>query len=412
MVAAGFSMATLILKPRSRIFHGHEWVYATEVHKTVGDPEPGAVVSLVDLKSKPLGSAIYNPRSQIVARRFSRRRQGLDVEFFARRIQRAFEYRQRLFAGQSPADVFRLVWSESDGLPGLIIDRYGPHCVVQTLTLAMDQRKSLIVEALMSVVAPASVIERNDAPIRAAEGMEQATGVLAGDAPAPFRVATAHGSFVVDLLEGQKTGLYLDQLSNYAEIGRFAAGRRVLDCFCNQGGFALACATAGAAAVTGIDASESAIAAARANADASGVGDRCAFETGNVFDFLKEAEAADQARGEDPSGRAAPFDLIILDPPSFTRNKGSLRDALRGYKEIHLRALKLLRPGGLLSTFTCSHHVSRSDFRLMIVDACTDAKRTLRQRAFHGQREDHPILPAIPETEYLKGFTYEVIASW
>jgi 23S rRNA (cytosine1962-C5)-methyltransferase len=418
-------MATLIIKPRSRIFHGHEWVYSMEVQKTLGDPEPGSVVALIDQKNKPLGSAIYNPKSQIVARRFSRRKQKLDQEFFTRRIRRACEYRERLFAGQEPAGVYRMVWSESDGLPGLIIDRYGAHCVVQTLTLAMDQRRDLIAAALGEVCAPTSIIERNDAPIRAAEGMESRTGVLHGEVPAPYQIATPHGVFTVDLLGGQKTGLYLDQFDNYAAVASLARGKRVLDCFCNQGGFALACAKAGAASVLGLDSSETAIAAATANAAASGVADRCSFMAANVFDFLKSAESAfnqpektDRSEGIDetiagpPTSKDALYDLIILDPPSFTRNKGSLADAMRGYKEIHLRALKLLRPGGLLSTFSCSHHVSRADFRLMIVDASIDAKRTLRQVLFHGQRPDHPVIPSLPETEYLKGYTYELMASW
>jgi 23S rRNA (cytosine1962-C5)-methyltransferase len=430
-------MATLIIKPRSRIFHGHDWVYAMEVQKTIGQPEPGGVVSLIDLKNKPLGSAIYNSKSQIVARRFSRRRQKLDQEFFTRRIRRAFEFRERMFAGQSPAGVYRMVWSESDGMPGLVIDRYGSHCVVQTLTLAMDLRRDLIAAALRDVCAPESIIERNDAPIRAAEGMEPRTGVLAGTAPSPFPIATPHGVFTVDLLGGQKTGLYLDQFDNYAAVAALARGKRVLDCFCNQGGFALACAMAGASSVLGLDASEAAVAAATSNASASGVADRCSFLAVNVFDFLKSAESAfnqsppeavatdaasTDAAGTGRGGEAEPaaadsvsaglYDLIILDPPSFTRNKGSLKDALRGYKEIHLRALKLLRPGGLLSTYSCSHHVSRSDFRLMIVDAANDAKRTLRQIAFHGQRPDHPVIPSLPETEYLKGYTYELMASW
>lgn len=419
------AMATLIIKPRSRIFHGHEWVYSMEVQKTIGQPEPGSVVSLIDQKNKPLGSAIYNPKSQIVARRFSRRKQKLDQEFFTRRIRRAFEYRERLFAGQSPAGVYRMVWSESDGLPGLIIDRYGAHCVVQTLTLAMDQRRDLIAAALCEVCAPESIVERNDAPIRAAEGMELRTGMLHGAEPAAFPVATPHGNFAVDLIGGQKTGLYLDQFDNYAAVASLARGKRVLDCFCNQGGFALACAKAGAASVLGLDASESAVAAATSNAAASGVSDRCSFLAVNVFDFLKSAESAfnqnekseggervDETIAGPPTSKDALYDLIILDPPSFTRNKGSLSDAMRGYKEIHLRALKLLRPGGLLSTFSCSHHVSRADFRLMIVDASIDAKRTLRQVLFHGQRADHPVIPSLPETEYLKGYTYELMASW
>jgi 23S rRNA (cytosine1962-C5)-methyltransferase len=426
-------MATLIIKPRSRIFHGHEWVYSMEVQKTIGQPEPGSVVSLIDQKNKPLGSAIYNPKSQIVARRFSRRRQKLDQEFFTRRIRRAFEYRERLFAGREPAGLYRMVWSESDGLPGLIVDRYGAHCVVQTLTLAMDQRRDLVAAALRDVCGPESIVERNDAPIRAAEGMEPRTGVLHGNVPEPFRLSTPQGSFLVDLLGGQKTGLYLDQLDNYAAVAALAKGKRVLDCFCNQGGFALACALGGAASVLGLDASESAVAAATANAAASGVADRCSFMAVNVFDFLKSAESAYnrpasegaeageagavETAGDEaaPPGAAGPeglYDLIILDPPSFTRSKGALKDAMRGYKEIHLRALKLLRPGGLLSTYSCSHHVSRADFRLMVVDAAMDAKRTLRQVLFHGQRPDHPIIPSIPETEYLKGYTYELMASW
>ncbi len=410
-------MATLIIKPRARIYHGHEWVYATEVLKTLGSAEPGDVVSLIDRKNKPLGSAIYNPKSQIVARRFSRRKQVLDGDFFRRRLRRAFEHRERLFAGREPAGVYRLVWSESDGLPGLIVDRYGAHCVVQTLTYAMDQRLDLITDALRELCAPESIVERNDAPIRAAEGLPQKTGMLWGERPAPFRLDLPTGSFHVDLLGGQKTGLYLDQLDNYAQVAALAAGKRVLDCFCNQGGFALACAKAGAASVLGLDASENAIATARDNARASGVDDRCAFETGNVFDFLKAAEAAlhgPPAAHDAPasSRKEAPYDLIILDPPSFTRNKGSLRDAMRGYKEIHLRALKLLQPGGLLSTYSCSHHVSRSDFRLMITEAANDAKRTLRRVASHDQRADHPVILSLPETEYLKGWTFEVIASW
>lgn len=419
-------MATLIIRPRARLFRGHEWVYATEVQKTLGSPQPGDIVSLCDHKSKPLGSAIYNPRSQIIARRFSRRKQDLDAEFFLRRLQRANEYRQRLFVQRQPADVYRLVWSESDGLPGLIIDRYGPHYVVQTLTLAMDQRLELIINALRQICEPASIIERNDAPIRTAEGLPLKTGVLWGEAPAPFQIDLPTGSFTVDLLHGQKTGLYLDQLDNYAQVAAFAAGRRVLDCFCNQGGFALACAKAGALSVTGVDSSEAAISAARENAQRTGVAHRCTFRIDNVFDFLKAADNTrnattrgsgwDEADDDDwPSPASLPppeYDLIILDPPSFARNKSSLRDALRGYKEIHLRALKLLRPGGLLSTFSCSHHVSRAEFQQMIADAANDAKKTLRRVASHDQRLDHPVLLTLPETEYLKGWTYEVIGSW
>ncbi|MBP7950281.1 MAG: class I SAM-dependent rRNA methyltransferase [Verrucomicrobiales bacterium] len=392
-------MSGLIVKPRSRIFHGHEWVYSTEVQKTFGEPQPGDVITLKDFRDRPMGTAIYNPGSQIVARRISRRKEDLTVEFFERRLRRALAWRESI--GGLDLHLARLVWSEADGLPGIVVDRYGEHLVVQTLTLAMDQRKALLVEALEKSLSPASIVERNDSSIRAAEGLPLVTGMLRGETPAPFRVTVGGVSFAVDLLAGQKTGLYLDQLDNYRTVAALAAGKRVLDCFCNQGGFALGCAVAGAAEVTAVDASGEAVAATVANAAATGVGDRVRGVTANVFDFLKEAEAAGKT-----------WDLIVLDPPSFTRNKKSLGDALRGYKEIHLRALKLLGTGGILSTYCCSHHVSQADFRRVICEAAVDAKRTLRQRAFHSQRADHPILPTIPETEYLKGHTFELMAGW
>lgn len=389
-------MPTLTVQPRARLFHGHVWVYATEIQKRFGDPKPGDVVSLQDVRGKPLGSAIYNPQSQISARLFSYRRQDLDLDFFTRRIQRALKVRE-----SSGVDVTlcRLVWSESDGLPGVIVDRYGDFLVLQTLTLAMDQRKDLIVQALHEVVKPKGIIERNEAPVRKAEGMELVKGVISGETPAPFVVRHQGSAFHADLLEGQKTGLYLDQLDNYQQVARLAQGRRVLDCFSNQGGFAQACALNGATEVTAVDISESATAVAKENAAISGAKMECIAE--NCFDFLKRNEAA-----------GARYNLIILDPPSFTKTKSSVRDALRGYKEIHLRAMKMLEPGGIFATFTCSHHVSAGEFHSSITDAAVDAKKTLRRIATYTQRPDHPILATIPETEYLRGYAYEVVASW
>ena len=235
--------------------------------------------------------------------------------------------------------------------------------------------------------------------VRRAEGMELRKGVVHGQLAGPVRVRHHGIVFTVDLLEGQKTGLYLDQLDNYDHVARLARGRRVLDCFTNQGGFAQACALAGAAEVAAIDASELATTTAASNANAAGV--RIKFITDNCFDYLKAAEA-----------RGDTHDLIILDPPSFTKTKGSVHDALRGYKEIHLRALKMLQPGGILATFSCSHHISMKEFHQMIVDAAVDAKRTLRQVAVYSQRPDHPIIASLPETEYLRGYAFEVIASW
>lgn len=383
-------MAGLIIAPRARIFHGHEWVYATEVKKTFGDPQPGDVITLKDFQDRSLGTAIYNPMSQIVARRFSRRKQELDAEFFVRRIGQSIEHRRHLGLDETLA---RLVWSESDGLPGLIIDRYGAHVVVQTLTLAMRQRIELVVAALKELVSPETIILRNDSPVLKAEGIEQEITVLHGTNPGAFIVEANGLKFEIDLLDGQKTGLYLDQLQSHAEVAKLAEGKRVLDCFTNQGGFALACAKAGAAKVTAVDISESACAAARRNAELNGL--EIEVIAHNVFDFLKHAQPE--------------YDLIILDPPSFTRNKKTLMDAMRGYKEIHLRSLKLLDKGGLLSTFCCSHHASRELFQANLVDAAVDAKKSLRLVMNHGQRGDHPVLLALPETEYLKGITAELM---
>ncbi len=389
-------MAGIVVKPRSRIFHGHDWVYSSEVHKMFGKPEPGDVISIKDFKDRKLGTAIYNPESQIIARRFSRRTQKLDTDFFIRRLERALSLRETM-AFDDP--VYRLTWSESDGLPGVIIDRYGDHFVLQTLTLAMDQRKELIAEALVKIFSPASIIERNDSPIRKAEGLEIEKGLLYGEAPGRFQVTVKGINFAVNPLDGHKTGLYLDQFDNYQAVADLAKGRRVLDCFCNEAGFALHCARNEAQSVQAIDSSEPALDCARENADSNQV--EIEFTNANVFDFLKESEA------ETP-----PYDLIILDPPSFTRNRKSVKDALRGYKEIHLRALKLLSKDGILATFCCSHHVNRKMFLDTICDSAVDAKATLRLLSSHSQRQDHPIVPTIPESEYLKGFIFQKMATW
>lgn len=389
-------MAGLVIKPRSRIFHGHDWVYATEVQKSFGDPQPGAVITLKDFRDRPLGTAIYNPTSQIVARRISRRKQDLDAEFFDRRLRRALVVREAM---AFPEPVYRLVWSEADGLPGVIIDRYGDAFVLQTLTLAMDLRRDLIVASLVGIFGDITVIERNDSSIRKAEGLESRTGLLAGTWCGPITLTINGLNQEIDLMEGQKTGIYLDQLDNYAAVGHLARGKSVLDCFCNQGGFALHAARGGAASVLALDISASAVEATRANAARNGLAVEA--QEANVFDFLKEAETAERK-----------FDLIILDPPSFTKSRKSVNDALRGYKEIHLRALKLLNPDGLLSTYCCSHHVSEREFHDVIADASVDAKRTLRVVASHTQRRDHPVILTLPETHYLKGWTFQAVAGF
>jgi 23S rRNA (cytosine1962-C5)-methyltransferase len=389
-------MGGIVVKPRARIFHGHDWVFGSEVLKVFGRPNDGDVISLKDGRDHLIGSAIYNSKSQIVARRFSRRKQDLDLDFFQRRITQAIEYRAR--RGVNPR-LCRLVWSESDGLPGVIVDRYGDHLVLQTLTLAMEQRKDLIVRALADATsqpAPLSIIERNDATVRRAEGMELRSGVLRGDAPGEIEIEVAGVKLEIDLLQGQKTGFYLDQLPNYELVAQHAAGRRVLDCFTSQGGFALACARVGAREVVAVEVGAGNISAAERNGARNQLAVRWVEE--DVFQFLRAAEKA----GEH-------FDLIILDPPSFTKTKGGLRDALRGYRELHVRAFKLLSSAGLLATFSCSHHVSAEVLEKTIADALVDARRSARRLRRFEQALDHPVLPTIPETEYFRGVLLEMM---
>jgi 23S rRNA (cytosine1962-C5)-methyltransferase len=403
-------MAGLVVKPRARILHGHDWVFSGEVLKVFGNPADGDVISLKDGKDRLIGSAIYNSKSQIAARRFSRRKQDLDLDFFQRRIGQAAEYRSR--RGVDPR-LCRIVWSESDGLPGVIVDRYGDSLVLQTLTLAMDMRKGTIVEALKNIFCRATapvaelpaaggapalqwIIERNDAPVRRAEGMEQQVGVLFGEAPGETEIEVAGLRLTTDLLNAQKTGFYLDQIGNYEIVARYASGRRVLDCFTSQGAFALACAKAGASKVMAVEASADSLANARRNAERNGL--EVEWVEQDVFAYLRAAEK-----------NGAEYDLIILDPPSFTKTKGGLHDALRGYRELHVRAFKLLSKDGMLATFSCSHHVTETIFAQTIADALVDARRSARRLHRFEQALDHPVLLTLPETEYFKGVLLEMM---
>jgi 23S rRNA (cytosine1962-C5)-methyltransferase len=393
-------MAGIVVKPRARILHGHDWVYSSEVLKTFGNPADGDVISLKDGRDRLIGSAIYNSKSQIVARRFSRQRQDLDLDFFKRRIAQASEYRDRR---RIRSELRRVVWSESDGLPGVIIDRYGDNFVLQTLTLAMDMRKDLIVSAIIDAVGRdaspkrPTIVERNDTAVRRSEGLESRTGVLEGAALSAPSIIEINGiNFEVDLLHGQKTGFYLDQTQNYSIVSEYAKGWRVLDCFANQGAFALACAAAGAADVAAVEENSENVAAGKQNAVRNGLTVRWVEQ--DVFAFLRGAE---KARAE--------YDLIILDPPSFTKTKTGLRDALRGYRELHVRAFNLLSKDGLLATFSCSHHVTDAAFMQTIADALVDARRSARRLRKFEQALDHPVLPTIPETEYFKGALLEMM---
>jgi 23S rRNA (cytosine1962-C5)-methyltransferase len=394
-------MAGIVVKPRARILHGHDWVFSSEVLKVFGKPADGDVISLRDGRDHLIGSAIYNSKSQIVARRFSRRKQDLDLDFFKRRIAQAAEYRVRRNSDMSREQrvdpkLCRVVWSESDGLPGVIIDRYGDHFVLQTLTVAMDLRKDLIADAIVDLFGEVTMIERNDAPVRRAEGLELCTGLLRGAAPSEIEIEIAGLKFYVDLLHAQKTGFYLDQAQNYAVVAQFARDRRVLDCFANEGAFALACARGGATEVTAVEVSTENISRAETNAGRNALTVKWIAQ--DAFQFLRTAEKA-----------GAQYDFIILDPPSFTKAKGGLRDALRGYRELHVRAFKLLSKDGLLATFSCSHHVSEDVFAQTIADALVDARRSARRIRRFEQALDHPVLPTLPETEYFKGFLLEMM---
>ena len=383
-------MGGIIVRPRSRILHGHDWVFSSEILKAFGSPEDGSVVSIKDGRDQLLGVGIYNSKSQIVVRRFSRRRQDLDEDFFRRRIVQALEYRAH--AGCRD-DLLRIVWSESDGLPGVIADRYGKILVLQTLTKAMDMHRELIAMVLVELTGAECVIERNDAPVRAAEGMELRSGVLAGHAPAqPLEVEAAGVKFLVDPLAGHKTGLYLDQLESYSIVAPLARSRRVLDCFSNQGGFAIACAKQGAASVAAVESGAESVAKLRENAVRNGV--EIEVKHADVFDVLN---------------RGGEYDLIILDPPSFTKTRAKVNEALRGYRDLHARAARLLAKGGLLVSFSCSHHVAGHEFEEAIAEGLQDAKRNMRLLRRIGQPPDHPVVVGIPETEYLKGIVLEAM---
>lgn len=402
------SHPTVIVKPgeADRLLSGHPWLYEGGVLRVTREVEDGGVVQVKDHRQRLLGTGFFNSRSRIRVRMISRDRIKVDQSFFQVKMKAALDHRRRWMP---EATSFRLVNAESDGMSGLIVDWYEGVAVIQTSSLGMDQRKGQILDALDEVMKPVAVVERNDMASRKFEGLEDSGGLLRGslgEAGLESMVVRMNGlTFEANLASGHKTGVYLDQQANYRQVAEWARGGAVLDTFCFQGGFALHAARAGASRVLGIDQSGEATAVARRLALRNGFDDRISFEEANVFDWLKAKTTCG------PHERIVPcFDLIILDPPSFTRNRASVGDALRGYKEIHLRALKLLKPGGVLATFCCSHHVGAELFEQVVMEAAFDAKRVMRRLARFTQPADHPILPTVPETEYLKGYAYDCVA--
>ena len=397
------SLTTLVVKPgeADRLIAGHPWVYSSAIQRSSQPPADGELVQLKDHRHRFLGVGFYNSRSKIQVRMLSNERVEVNTDFFIERIRAAMEVRKR---HMPDATSFRVVSAEADLLSGLIIDKYEDVIVLQISSLGMEQHKAIIVEAIQKVFRPRSVYERNEIASRQFEGLPPLSGLLAGEPVETVDVTINGLKFTVDLRAGHKTGMYLDQQVNHARVGAMAKGAMVLDCFTFLGGFALHCARAGARQVIGLDQSEDAVQAARTNAERNGVSGNTQFEVCNVFDWLK----AKTTTG--PNERLVPqFDLIILDPPSFTRNRASVPDALRGYKEIHVRALKLLKTGGTLATFCCSHHVDARLFEDVALSAAYDQRKLLRRVATYSQAPDHPVLPSIPETEYLKGAAYELV---
>jgi len=395
------TLPTVLIKPgeADRVLAGHPWIYAGSILRLTSPPSDGALVQVKDHRQRFLGVGFFNSKSKINVRLLSRERVAVDRTFFEQRIREALSLRQKHLPGASS---FRVVNAESDQLSGLICDKYEDVLVVQTSSLGMDQRKDHITAVLRDLFQPRAILEKNEIASRKFEGLPELSSVLHGNLEGAVDIKLNGLSFRTNLSEGHKTGLYLDQQQNYQRVGNLARGGRVLDCFSFLGGFAIHAARAGAVQAHGIDQSEQAVAAAGENAKANGLSN-CSFEAANVFDWLKSQTTAA------PHEKVIPrFDLIILDPPSFTRNRASVPDALRGYKEIHLRALKLLRPGGTLATFCCSHHVDAAVFQEVILEAAFDARRVLRRTEVYSQSADHPILPSIPETEYLKGFAFEI----
>jgi 23S rRNA (cytosine1962-C5)-methyltransferase len=370
-------------KGHARVEAGHPWIYRTDVGKEKG-VTPGAVVRVESERGAPLGFAFYSSRSEIRLRMLERGRE-LAEDFVADRLARALEWRRAVAPGD---EAYRLVHGEGDRLPSLVVDRYGEYLVVQTLSQGTERAKGEIVAALVDLVHPRGILERNDPKVRTLEGLEQTVSVLHGEVPDLVEVSEGDVRLAVDLRHGQKTGLFLDQRENHLAARRYARGR-VLDCFTYDGGFALQVAREGDE-VQAVDLSAEALERVRANADRNGLRNVTTRDA-NVFDLLRQLDDASER-----------FDTVVLDPPAFAKSRSAVEKARRGYKEINLRALKILKPGGCLVTCSCSYHVHEDDFEALVEDAAADARATVTVVEKRRQGRDHPVLLGVPETHYLK----------
>lgn len=389
-------MGTVILKRqrKKRLEAGHPWVYQSEIGEIRGEVCPGDMVDIANHQGYFLARGYINLRSQITVRVTSYAHEDLDGELIARRLQQALTWRERFLP---EARSYRLVYGEADFLPGLVVDRFEDVLVMQILTLGMEVRRQPIIDALTTLVRPRAIYERNDVPVRQLEGLDLYQGWVLGDGPENVTIEENGLKFRVNIVEGQKTGYFFDQRENRAAVRPLVTGARVLDCFCHTGSFAIHAAYYGAREVMGIDISEHAISQARSNADLNGLSE-VQFRVGNAFDELRSF----YDQGER-------FDVIILDPPAFTKSRHNIEGAYRGYKEINLRAMKLLNPGGFLVTNSCSYHMSKEMFHTMLLDARTDAHRPVRLVEWRTQGKDHPILLGSDETQYLKYVILQVL---
>lgn len=404
---------TLKRQRKRRLEEGHPWVYSSEIERLDAGITPGSVVDIVNHQGVFLARGYANPASQIVARVLSYDVDPIDEHFFTRRLRDAWQYRQRFLA---QADFCRAVYGEADFLPGLIVDKYGDVLVVQILSFGMEALKPLLLPALLTVFQPTGIYLRNDVPVREREGLQQETGVWYGEVPREIEIEENGLHFVVDIMEGQKTGYFFDQRDNRVAIAPLMRGRvrsddhtqavtevsegaDVLECFCHTGSFTVHALQYGARHVTAVDISDTAVAMAKRNAARNQftVGPRLQFEVANAFDYLREA--GQQRRS---------YDVVLLDPPAFAKSKGALPGAVRGYKEINLRALKLIRDGGFLVTASCSSHMYPELFRDTILAAAVDAHKVLRLVHWSGAGKDHPEIAGVEEGHYLKFAIYEV----
>jgi 23S rRNA (cytosine1962-C5)-methyltransferase len=372
-----------------RVKAGHLWVYAGEIASVEEGAAPGDIVEVTDHRGRFLGRGYYNPASSIAVRILTRdRKEAIDTALIRRRIAQAVAYRRHFFAA---GESCRLVFGEGDLLPGLIVDRYGPVLALQISTLGMDRLREDIVAALQDAVHPRGIYERSDLPTRQREGLESRTGLLLGEVPDEIEMALDDLRFLVRPREGQKTGMYLDHRFNRRALQPHARGRRVLDVFCNSGSFGLYALKAGAERCTGIESSSEALELARRNAALNDMESRCEWIEGNAFDHLKELDRKQER-----------FGLIVLDPPAFTKSAKALDAAVRGYKEINLRAFRLAAPGGLIVTSSCSYHLGPEEFLGVLQDAASDAGRDVTLVEMRSQAPDHPVHLFVPETRYLK----------